>query len=100
MKTLLVCGGLLLLAAPSGAAQRASDSTQIFAVPAGTPPAPNLRVLLARGIDAFTRAVRPPVTAGAGAMVWVALAGAGFWILLRAGRQPAAGSVGREPLQC
>jgi hypothetical protein len=43
MRILLLTGGLLILAAVPLAAQEASDSTRVFAVPATTPAAPNFQ---------------------------------------------------------
>ena len=46
MRIILITGGLYLLAAMPVAAQEASDSTRVFAVPATTPAAPNFQELL------------------------------------------------------
>ena len=45
MRIILITGGLYLLAAMPVAAQEASDSTRVFAVPATTPAAPNFQEL-------------------------------------------------------
>jgi hypothetical protein len=45
MRIYLLTGGLVLLAAVPLAAQEATDSTRVFAVPASTPASPNVQEL-------------------------------------------------------
>lgn len=52
MRILLLTGGLYLLAVAPVAAQEASDSTRILAMPASSPAAPNLQQLFIGAADA------------------------------------------------
>jgi hypothetical protein len=84
MRIHLLIGGLLVLAATPVAAQEASDSNRVFAVPAGSPAAPTVQALFSQG-DALARR-QPSDSASphtAAAMLGGAMAGAIIVLSLR-----------------
>lgn len=91
--------GLFLLAAMPVAAQEASDSTRVFAVPATTPAVPNPQVLLDPRIEAALATMGTTRTAGANALVWVTMAGLGLCLLRRYRGEPGNRMFPEEALQ-
>ena len=94
MRIHLLIGGLLVLAATPVAAQEASDSNRVFAVPAGSPAAPTAQALFAEG-DASARWL-PSDSASphtAAAMLGGAMAGAIIVMSLRLGRDKKTGGL-------
>lgn len=88
MRILLLTGGLYLLAAMPVAAQEASDSTRILAMPAGTPAAPSLQQLFVGVLNALSNAVSAPGIVGIAGAALVAL---GLCLMLRSAGQGSAG---------
>lgn len=86
MRILLLTGGLCLLAAMPVAAQEASDSTRLFAVPATTPAAPNMQELFVGAADAVSGALTGPSTIGIAGAALVGLCLCG--VRVAAGRSP------------
>lgn len=82
MRILLLSGGLYLLAVAPMAAQEASDSTRILAVPASTPAAPNLQQLYIGVANAASGALSGPGVVG---IAGAALMGLCLCLALRAG---------------
>jgi hypothetical protein len=64
MRIRLIFGGIYLLAAVPLAAQEASDSTRILAVPHTTPTAPNMQELFTGASHVVSGAVAAPGTIG------------------------------------
>jgi hypothetical protein len=78
MRIRLIFGGIYLLAAMPVAAQEASDSTRILAVPHTTPAAPDMQELFVGASHMVSSAVAAPgtigLTAAALGALWLGLA--------------------------
>ena len=92
MRIHLLIGGLLVLAATPVAAQEASDSNRVFAVPAGSPAAPTVQALFAQG-DVSARGLSVDSAGPAATMLGGVLAGTIILRSLRFGRHGKTGSL-------
>jgi len=94
MRIHLLLGGLLVLAATPVAAQEASDSNRVFAIPAGDPAAPTVQALF-QGNTSAARwlSVDSAAPHTAAAMMGGAMAGAIILLSLRFGRDGKTGGL-------